>query len=1004
MNKKITFNRSLQLLGHNENLPGIKFVAFKNKEDNPDIIFALEKAEKYHATAVYFRYYPDNKPPKPVIYIYDKSTYRSSISNADIHHMLWNAGVVPICFIYEYSKILVYNCSKKPEWDNQGENFTTPPSNIIDLLSEISKELDTYNFKNFDSGLFWESKYGKLHNNNQSAYEELLKQLKNIKSKIIEREGVAHATLIKKILMMLILIKYLEERKDDKGNSALKPDEFYKPYCNDGNASLESVLKDPRSLINMFDELSSKNHFNGRVFYLDSNEKEIIKNDISLDIFRMFVRGDVSFTSSGSQDMGQMSFWRLYQFSYLPIELISHIYEDFLTDHNGKKKEGVVYTPPSLVQLLIDKAMPMSSPKMDFKILDPACGSGIFLVGAYKRMIQWWRLKNNWAYPKRQNIEELKCLLKNNIYGCDIEPEAVTLTYFSLSLALLDALSPKEIWENVHFDNLTETNLFADDFFKVIFEKRLPNDFQLVIGNPPFKSSLSKWGNKVNKFEKEGSLERPDLPDKQISLLFLEQSMKLLNQNDTCFMIMPSGPTLYNVGSHEFKKYIFEKYYAKEVYDFSALRTRLFKGSSTSAKPAVIAIALENSKPMQNATTHYIFRWTRVSGEKIEFEIDHYDIHKIPYKLSSGNSLIWQTNFFGGGRLHNLMNRISDTRTLGEYLDSKVKENGWKVAEGWIESKGNKEITRVNELAKIEDKSGGELSEFQKLEKKLKADWITGHNFVETEDFTENGILATKTCDIEYFLRNRRKNKRIFSPPHIIIKETPGVNSIPIELINDYLTFKNEIIGIHGPAEDIELLESIVDRYKDNKSYSALLWLLSGRIITNREGVVLKDNIMSLPYPDNPLEFNPIEKLLLNDIIDHYSEFRIKGEKSNLLLNTSDNDLTEFGKIYCDILNSIYNDFKPINPIIGKEFIAYPFVLGSGPEITIPDTIDDMEEKLSNLIDYRGGFNLWVKRIVRVYQQNVIIMYKPNQKRYWLPSIAVRDADETFVDLFKQGK
>ena len=159
-----------------------------------------------------------------------------------------------------------------------------------------------------------------------------------------------------------------------------------------------------------------------------------------------------------------------------------------------------------------------------------------------------------------------------------------------------------------------------------------------------------------------------------------------------------------------------------------------------------------------------------------------------------------------------------------------------------------------------------------------------------------------------------------------------------------------------------------------------------------------------MPYPDEEIQFDSIEKILLSDISTYYSDFRKSGEKSIVLESLHSGDLETFGKHYCNVLHSIYKNFKPFTPIVGKEFVAYPFVLGDEPEIEIPSSIDAIEAKLKNLIDSRQGYNLWIKRIVKVYHKNVIFLYKPNQKRYWLPSIAVRDADETFVDLFKQGK
>lgn len=980
---------------------GLRLVSKRLDEKDLDLFLALEQANKYGATAVYFRFYDDNRPPKPQIYIYDESGIsHEEDHNADIHHRLWNAGIVPFCFIFKASQILVYNCGKKPQWDINGEDFITSPHDVIDLLSEIKTKLECYNVRQFDSGLFWDSDAGKNFKYEEGAYEQLLSQLKKVKSNIISRAGNENATLVKRILMMLILIKYLEERKDEDGKGALNPDDFYKPY-NPQNPTLEGVLGNASTFSAVLKELSSKEHFNGQIFHLEDDDLLILKEKIDLSLFRHFVKGDVSFFSEGNQGIGQMSLWRLYQFNYLPIELISHIYEDFLADENGQKKKGVVYTPPYLVQFLIDRCMPLKNPKEHFKILDPACGSGIFLVGAFKRMIQWWRIRNNWQKPKKENIEELKQLLQKNVFGCDLEDEAVTLSYFSLGLALLDSLSPKEIWRNVHFNNLIGTNLFQGDFFKTLHESKLDANFDLIIGNPPFNSEFTDWADVIDKEEKEANSERPDIPDNQIALLFLEQSFRLLKKGGNCCLILPSGPILYNSKTHDFRKYLFEQNYFKSIYDFTPLRAKLFIGSSSSAKPAVVSVIAEKNSPAKKSCIHYIFRRTKASGEKIDFEIDHYDIHEVSYKSAITNAGIWQANFMGGGRLHILLNKISDTRTLGEYLDEMIKNNGWKVAEGWIEAPNSKDIQRVKCLSIKEDKSECEVEEFIKLEKKYKADWITGFDYVETDSFTETGIKTIKTCNVEYFYRSTKNNREVFQPPHLLIKESVTDKLIPIIYSDKYLTFKDKVFGIHSPVGESKDLQKLGDFLKSEYCVP-LMWLLSGQVLTSREGVPLKGDILNLPYP--LIQFDKIEKILLNDILSYYSEFRKLGEKSVVLESLNDSDLKVFGQYYCNVLNSIYGNFKPLTPIIGKEFVTYPFVLGDRSEIDIPLSIEDIELKLNNLINNKQGYNLWIKRIVKVYHKNVIFLYKPNQKRYWLPSIAVRDADETFVDLFKQGK
>mgnify|MGYP002409377650 FL=1 len=999
--EKLTFNDALSKLGMDNESIGLRFVSKRKEEKNPDLFLALEQADEFGATAVYFRFYEDNRPPRPQIYLYDKSGLeRNNDSDADIHHQLWNAGVVPFCFIFRASQVLVFNCSKKPS-SNDSNNFNTSHHDLINLLSDAQQKLDLYSARKFDSGLFWESEQGKKFNYQDSAYQQLLKQLSNVKSIIISRVGKEHASLVKRLLMMLILIKYLEERVDDEGKGALNPAEFYRTF-NPENPTLEGVLDNPDTFLAVLNELSKKENFNGQIFQLSDTEQQTLKKRIDLTLLQYFVMGDMEIFSKKSQSVGQMSLWKLYQFNYLPIELISHIYEDFLADENGQKKKGVVYTPPYLVQLLIDQCMPLDDPKEHFTILDPACGSGIFLVGAYKRMIQWWRLKNNWEKPGKENVEELKQLLQNNIYGCDIENEAVTLTYFSLSLALLDSLSPKEIWGNVHFDNLVGANLLKGDFFKSLSEGKLKNDFQLVIGNPPFESKLTYWAGKVDKNERENSPERPIIPDNQIALLFLEQSFKLLINGGNCCLILPSGPTLYNVGSHDFRRFLMERYHVKRIFDFSPLRAKLFIGSSSAAKPPVVAFFAEKSEPENRPCFHYIFRRTKVSGEKIDFEIDRYDIHKVSHISAINNASVWQANFMGGGRLHHLLDKIGKERTLGEYLDEKEKNHGWKMGEGWIESPNSEGVRRIRELSLKVNRTADEESEFIFLERKHKADWITGFNYVETSSFTEDGIKSVKTCKSKYFLRPRVEIKEVFQPPHLLIKESVGT-VIPCNYSNEYLTFKDKIFGIHAPEDQVDELKNI-KKFLHQDMCVPLMWLISGQAMTTREAVPLKNDILSLPYPKEEIEFDAIEKILLSDISVYYSEFRKLGEKSVVLNRLDEYDLETYGVLFCSILNSVYNAFKPLSPIIGKEFVAYPFVLGDRPETDIPASIEEIEVKLENLMESRQGYNIWVRRIVRVYHKNVIFIYKPNQKRYWLRSIAIRDADETFLDLYKQGK
>lgn len=990
---------------------GLRWVANKGEEQDPYIYLVLEQAESFGAKAVYFRFFPVNvaKPPRAQIFIYERDDIGSAKQDGPaIHQKLWNAGIVPYCFIYGVSKVLVYNCSKTPS-DPEDTTFFTKPHDIINLLSGVQLQLERYSAKKFDSGLFWDSEKGKEFNYNKSAYEQLLNQLNVVKKNIIGQAGQQHAKLVKRLLMMIILIKYLEDRKDEDGISALMPDKYGE--ISEGCTSLSDILQNHDRLLTLLDALSSNRHFNGRIFSLSEPEKADVR-DLDLQYFRFFAEGNMK-VFDRKYPFGQMSLWQLYRFSYLPIELISHIYEDFLEDEEGNREEGVVYTPPYLVQFLIDRCMPLNKPKSKFKVLDPACGSGIFLVGAFKRLIQWWRIQHDWQKPTKDNIQELQRLLKDNIYGCDIVEEAVELTYFSLSLALLDALSPKEIWENVHFDNLKDTNLFPGDFFETLDAGSLANDFDLVIGNPPFKSGLTDKAKKIDKAESESLKHpnRPKTPDDQIALLFLDKSFDLLVENGCSCLLLPSGPVLYNEGhkksgeerseTEKFRRFLFQKARFRTIYDFTPLRTTLF--GNAGAKPSVVAVFADNNGDRDGLIHHCIFRRTRASGEKIEFEIDHYDIHPVPYEVAIDSPKVWHANFMGGGRLQHLTSRIAEFSTLADYLEEKKKNHGWKIAEGWIESK-NVRIIRAIKLSGLRARTEQEEVELQELREQFKAPWITGHPYLETDSLDCTKEPSIKPCEVHFFYRSSKTNKEIFQPPHLLIKESVVGDAIPVLYSDDYLTFKDKIFGVHSPAKDKpELLR--LETYLRGKYNVPLIWLLSGQVLTVREGVPLKEDILALPQPDSDFQINEVEQVFLEDILLHQRDFRINGEKSEILHAPTPTELEAFGEWYCRILNSIYDDFKPAQPIVGNEFIAYPFILGSQAEVEIPDKIKDVEDSLRRILnENQVSDNLWVKRILRVYEKNVIILYKPNQKRYWLRSIAVRDADETFVELFKQGK
>jgi type I restriction-modification system DNA methylase subunit len=116
-------------------------------------------------------------------------------------------------------------------------------------------------------------------------------------------------------------------------------------------------------------------------------------------------------------------------------------------DQKGKKDSGTFYTPPSLVELILNEKLPIQKDKTDYNIktLDPSCGSGIFLVQSFKRLVKRYENKHN---TKLNDFTTLVKILKENIFGIEIETKSIKVAAFSLYLALLENLDPKTGWWN----------------------------------------------------------------------------------------------------------------------------------------------------------------------------------------------------------------------------------------------------------------------------------------------------------------------------------------------------------------------------------------------------------------------------------------------------------------------------------------------------------------------------------------------------------------------------
>jgi len=215
-----------------------------------------------------------------------------------------------------------------------------------------------------------------------------------------------------------------------------------------------------------------------------------------------------------------------YEFSVLPVEILGNVYEQFLGSviqvsrgrrtkvepkPEVKKAGGIYYTPDYIVDYIVKntvgKLCENKTPKdiSKLKILDPACGSGSFLLGAYTYLLNYhrdWYVENDTKKYTKQiyqgrgglwflTITEKKKILLNNIFGVDIDSSAVEVTKLSLLLKVLEGESQEtlpyreralpDLGNNIKCGN----SLIGTDFF----------------GNPDIDSSDDELQQKINAFD-----------------------------------------------------------------------------------------------------------------------------------------------------------------------------------------------------------------------------------------------------------------------------------------------------------------------------------------------------------------------------------------------------------------------------------------------------------------------------------------------------------------------
>lgn len=899
---------------------------------------------------VFFRRFSDGRSSQLLAYVVDNSDEKlNEDALAELHLKVWLHGAAPLIYVAWPTRIDILTCARGPDfWADEDQNYHYKPVKHFEVeglttASKINRELENFSALRLVDGTFWEQPgNGDLADYGETAQQSLIQA-------VVEADAALDGEdkpILRQLLLLMVLIKYLEDRH-------VFPDGFFSKF-HKGATDFFSVLKggDSQEVCRLLDFLEEK--FNGDVFSLSSVERQALNNENLVHFANLVEARTLE---------RQRYLWRQFSFEHLPVEIISNLYQRFVDGGHG-----TVYTPPFLASLLLDYAMPYKKLSGEERVLDPACGSGIFLVGAFKRLINIWRSQNNWQRP---DVNTLKRILKQSIFGVEVDEYAIHLTSFSMCLAICDALQPDVIWEELKFDKLRESNLLEVDFFNVLLDCHqgkptiLQEGFNTVIGNPPFESQLSAPGVQIDGAAQHQDKKRGVLPDRQSAYLFLEQAYSILRSGGRACLIQPSG-LLYNRNTQDFRAYLFRKYKVDTVLDFVSIR-KLYEGADAKT---IALLAQANEPPDDHRITHHTFRRTVSVKEHICFELDHYDRQHVSQKQVETSPYVWRTNLLGGGRLFNISQRFQSMRNLAQY----VKQQGWDYGEGFIVGSGGKS-----------------------------APFLTGSDFLPASAFTNGGINENEIRPLAETKFHRPKSETLFTPPLILIKK---VDSLPIVFWDKgFLAYNHSIVGIHAPHTQTSRLREFYNMISHNYEIYRFLCTLNGTSLVGKATALLKDDIDNLPYPEdlNELSFSFWEKALCEDTLQYMADYIRLGQNSKLLAIPAGTDaLKAYSEIFIHMLRNVYDNLKASEPVFLNGLTCQPFYFGERPDFSW--LFEQPQDELRKLIyDDRNHVHLRTIRVLRLYSQNYLLLIKPDRLRYWIRSTAVRDADETIIDLRRQG-
>ena len=529
-------------------------------------------------------------------------------------------------------------------------------------------------------------------------------------------------------------------------------------------------------------------------------------------------------------ETGQGSFWR-YDFSHIPVELISGIYETFLKERQGAL--GAYYTPRHLAHLVVQQAFEVTGDPSRSSVYDGACGSGILLTTAFRQMLRHAEVLEGRKLRLRERIS----LMRSNVFGSDIDETACWITAFSLYLSLLEGLEPADISllqsdEGLKLPRLVgpRLNIQKGDSYGDFFSEKNPfagkRRFDVFLCNPPWRESADA---EQPTWEEWCRKQIPAYPvgRRQIAAGFAFRAMQSVHAQGVVVLIMPLnlmvGASAQSIG---FRRRLFLDACIERIVNFADVRRLLFPAAKhpcavvrTRPRPQI-----EGAIALSNETIEY---WTPKTD--VSLALGRLSLHAIDRKLISAQAIydkphLLISSYWGEARDLELLARLHHFGTIRSLVTNR----------GWTSGKGFHAPNQSNP-----DRALGLLKTF----KFLPVDCLP----IDHPVITRNAQLDAVRDVFSVVASPGGRNGELYRGPRVLFPDgLSDAQSVRAAFSDVPFAFPSSIAGIKGPRVDAPLVKFLTAYLRS--SLASYLLVMTGYSVIGERPRIAVDDVEGFPF------------------------------------------------------------------------------------------------------------------------------------------------------------